>query len=79
MIALACAVAARWGFLPGILLAAGPALLQTIRPYAPGETPGGIGLSAAPFVLALLYLVFFSRRALRTAATPQSRLDPDLL
>jgi len=78
-IALACAVAARWGFLPGILLAAGPALLRTIRPYAPGDTPGGIGLSAAPFVLALLYLVFFSRRALRTAATRQSRLDPDVL
>ena len=78
-IALACAVAARWGFLPGILLAAGPALLRTVRPYAPGDTPGGIGLAAAPFLLALLYLVFFSRRALRTAATPQSRLDPDVL
>jgi len=79
IIALACAVSARWGFLPGILLAAGPALLRTLRPYVPGDMPGGIGLSAAPFVLALLYLVAFSRRALRTAATPQSRLDPDVL
>lgn len=78
-VALACAIAARWGFLPGILLAAGPALLRTLRPYAPADGPGGLGLAAAPFALALLYLVFLSRRALRTAATPQSRLDPDVL
>jgi ABC-type uncharacterized transport system permease subunit len=80
ILALACAVAARWGFLPGILLAAGPALLRTIRPYAPGDsTGGGMALAAAPFVLAILYLILFSRRALRAAATPQSRLDPDVL
>ena len=79
IIALACAVAARWGFLPGILLAAGPALLRTLRPYAPGDGADGLALAAAPFALALLYLILFSRRTLRTAATPQSRLDPDLL
>lgn len=77
--ALACAIAARWGFLPGILLAAGPALLRTLRPYAPADGAAGLALSAAPFALALLYLVFLSRRALRAAATPQSRLDPDVL
>jgi hypothetical protein len=36
-------------------------------------------LAAAPFGLALLYLIFLSRRALRAAATPQSRLDADVL
>ncbi len=79
IIALACAVAARWGFLPGILLAAGPALLRTLRPYVRGQGAAGLCLDAAPFLLALLYLVFLSRRALRTAATAQSRLDPDVL
>jgi simple sugar transport system permease protein len=79
IIALACAVAARWGFLPGILLAAGPALLRTLRPYAPGDSAGGLALATAPFALAILYLILFSRRALRAAATPQSRLDPDVL
>jgi general nucleoside transport system permease protein len=79
IIALACAVAARWGFLPGILLAAGPALLRSLRPYAPGDSPGGLALALAPFALGLLYLILFSRRTLRTAATPQSRLDPDVL
>jgi len=79
IIALACAVAARWGFLPGILLAAGPAVLRTLRMYAPGDSAGGLWLATAPFLLAILYLVLFSRRALRAAATPQSRLDPDVL
>jgi simple sugar transport system permease protein len=79
IIALACAVAARWGFLPGILLAAGPALLRTLRPYVPGDSAGGLALAASPFALALLYLILLSRRALRAAATPQSRLDPDVL
>jgi simple sugar transport system permease protein len=79
IIALACAVAARWGFLPAILLAAGPALLRALRPYAPGDHADGLALAAAPFALAVLYLILFSRRALRAAATPQSRLDPDVL
>jgi len=77
LIALACAVGGRWGFLPGILLAAGPALLRTLRPYGTGAA--GLSLAAAPFALALLYLIFLSRRALRAAVTPQSRLDPDVL
>jgi ABC-type uncharacterized transport system permease subunit len=76
-IALACAIGGRWGFLPGIFLAAGPALLRTLRPYGTGAA--GTMLAAAPFGLALLYLIFLSRRALRAAATPQSRLDPDVL
>ena len=76
-IALACAIGGRWGFLPGILLAAGPALLRTLRPYGTGAA--GTMLAAAPFLVALLYLIFLSRRALRAAASPQSRLDPDVL
>jgi len=76
-IALACAIGGRWGFLPGILLCAGPALLRALRPYGTGAA--GTMLAAAPFLVALLYLIFLSRRALRAAASPQSRLDPDVL
>jgi len=78
-IALSCAVAARWAFVPGILLAVGPALLRTLLPYAPVEGAGSIAVEAAPFLLALFYLLLFSRRALRASATRQSRLDPDVL
>ena len=78
-IALACAIAGRWGFVPGIALALGPALLRALRPYAANDLASGIALQAAPFVLALLYLVILSRRALRAATTSQSRLDPDVL
>jgi len=78
-LALACAIAGRWAFLPGILLALGPALLRTVRPYAADDVAGGIALQAAPFVLALLYLIILSRRALRAATTSQTRLDPDTL
>ena len=78
-IALACAVAGRWGFLPGILLAAGPALLRALRPYGGAADASGFLLAAAPFLLALLYLILLTRRALRAATTPQSRLDPDVL
>ena len=76
---LACAVAVRWGFLPAILLAAGPALLRALRPYAGAGDSLGLTLAAAPFLLALVYLVLLTRRALRAATTPQSRLDPDVL
>jgi len=76
-IALACAIGGRWGFLPGILLSIVPALLRTLRPYGTGAA--GTMLAAAPFLVALLYLIFLSRRALRAAASPQSRLDPDVL
>jgi len=78
-LALACAIAGRWGFLPAILLAAGPACLRALRVYAPASDPAGLGLAAAPFLLALLYLILLSRRALRAATTPRSRLDPDVL
>ena len=77
-LALACAIASRWGFFPAILLAAGPALLRSLRPYA-GDGADGIALNAAPFVLALIYLVLGSRRALRAAVSRQARLDPDVL
>ncbi len=78
-VALACAVAGRWGFAQGILLAAGPALLRAIRPYARGTGAGEVALEAAPFLLAAGYLILLSRRALRASVTRQSRLDPDLL
>ena len=78
-IALACAVAGRWAFVPGILLAIGPALLRTARPYVADDLAGTIALEAGPFLIAVFYLVFLSRRALRAATTSQSRLDPDVL
>jgi len=78
-VALACVVAGRWGFLPAILMSAGPAILLTLRPYVPTDTAGGIALEAAPFVLALIYLILFSRRALRASGSRQSRLDADVL
>ena len=78
-VALACAVAGRWAFLPGILLALGPAVLRTLRPYAQDDVTAGIALQASPYLLALLYLIILSRRALRAATTSQSRLDPDTL
>ena len=59
--------------------AAGVALLRTLRPYAGVTGPAAVGLEVAPFLLALVYLVLFSRRSLRMAATRQARLDPDTL
>jgi simple sugar transport system permease protein len=79
LVALGCAIAGRWAFVPGVLLAAGPALLRALRPYAGGQTAAGVALDAAPFLVALLYLVLFSRRALRLSAPRQARLDPDVL
>jgi simple sugar transport system permease protein len=78
-LALACAVAGRWSFTGGLLLAIGPALLRAARPYAVGQGGWSIAVDVAPFLLALLYLIFFARRSLRIAASPQSRLDPDVL
>ena len=78
-IALACALAARWGFLPGILLATGPALLRSLRPYAAGDGAAGLALEAAPFVLAVIYLIAFSRGALRASGRRRSRIDADVL
>jgi general nucleoside transport system permease protein len=78
-IALACALAARWGFLPGILLATGPALLISLRPYAAGDGALGLALDAAPFVLGLVYLIVLSRGALRASGARRSRIDADVL
>lgn len=79
LVALACAVAGRWAFLPGLLLVAGPALLRAARPYAAGITAAEVALDAAPFLLGLLYLLLLSRRSLRLATRRDSRLDPDVL
>jgi len=79
MLALACAIAGRWSFAPSLLLAAGVALLRTLRAYAGTTGPAAVGFEIAPFVLALLYLVLLSRRSLRMASARQARLDPDTL
>jgi hypothetical protein len=39
----------------------------------------GIVLDLAPFLLALVYLMFLSRRSLRLALSPQTGTDPDVL
>ena len=54
-------------------------LVRTLRPYAGDSGAAAVSLEIAPFLLALLYLFFLSRRALRISATRQSRLDPDTL
>ena len=79
LVALGCTIAGRWAFVPGILLAAGPAALRTARPYVAGVVPAEVAIDAAPFLVVLLYLLLFSRRSLRLSAPPQSRLDPDVL
>jgi len=79
VLALACAIAGRWSFAPALLLAAGIALVRTVRPYAGTSGPAAIGLEIAPFVLALFYLVLLSRRSLRMSTARQARLDPDTL
>jgi len=79
ILALACTIAGRWSFAPALLLSVGPAILRTLRPYGGATGPQAALLELAPFVLALLYLVLFSRRALRIAAGRQARVDPDTL
>ena len=78
-LALACAIASRWTVVGGILLAVGPALIRSARPYGTGFQGGFVALDVAPFLLALLYLVLLSRRSLRLAASRQARTDPDVL
>jgi len=78
LLALACAIASRWSFAFAILLAMGPALLRAARPAAEGSGLA-LALEIAPFVLALLYLVFLSRRALRMPESRRTRVDPDVL
>lgn len=77
-LALACVVASRWSFAFALLLALGPALLRAARPAAEGNAIG-VGLEIAPYVLALVYLIFLSRRALRMPETRRTRVDPDVL
>jgi len=77
-LALACVVASRWSIALAIVLALGPALLRAARPAAEG-TAFAVSLEVAPFVLALLYLIVFSRRALRMPETRRTRVDPDVL
>jgi simple sugar transport system permease protein len=78
-LALGCAVAGRWSFAGGILLAAGPALVRATRPYTIGHEGWGLAADLAPYLLVLLYLTLLGRRALRIAASRRSRVDPDLL
>lgn len=77
-LALACVVASRWSFAFAILLALGPALLRAAGPAAEG-TLVAVPLEIAPYLLALLYLVLLSRRALRMPETRRTRVDPDVL
>lgn len=77
-LALACVVASRWSFALSLLLALGPALLRAARPAAEG-TVFAVWLDVAPYLLALLYLVLLSRRALRMPETRAARVDPDVL
>lgn len=79
MIALACAIAGRWTVLAGVLLAIGPALLRTLRPYGAAAPGAAIALDVAPFLVALLYLVVLSRRSLRLSVSPQAGTNPDVL
>jgi simple sugar transport system permease protein len=77
-LALACVVASRWSFAFAILLALGPALLRAARPAAEGSLLA-VSLEVAPYLLALLYLILLSRRALRMPETRRTRTDPDVL
>ena len=78
-IALACTIAGRWGVTAGILLAIGPALLRALRPYGAAVPASAVALDVAPFLLALVYLILFSRRSLRLSVSPQAGTDPDVL
>jgi general nucleoside transport system permease protein len=79
ILALACVIASRWSVLLGVLLAAGPAVARSCRPYA-GDHPGwAIALEILPYLLALSYLALLSRRALRVSFAPRAGTDPDLL
>ncbi|HET9252375.1 MAG TPA: hypothetical protein VFP58_09675 [Candidatus Eisenbacteria bacterium] len=79
ILALACVIASRWSVLGGVLLAAGPAIARSCRPYA-GDHPGwAIALEILPYLLGLSYLALLSRRALRVSFAPRAGTDPDLL
>lgn len=79
ILALACAIAARWSLVPAVFLALGLALVRAARPLVGSRPEWGIVLDLAPFLLALIYLMVLSRRALRLALSPQTGTDPDVL
>jgi len=79
ILALACVIAARWSLVPAILLAGGPALVRALRPLGGTKPEWGIALDLAPYLVALVYLMFLSRRALRLSLSPQTGTDPDVL
>jgi ABC-type uncharacterized transport system permease subunit len=77
-LALACAVASRWSIAFAILLALLPAAIRCAIPAASG-TPFGFAVEAAPFAIALVYLLLLARRALRMPESRGTRVDPDVL
>ncbi|HET9939464.1 MAG TPA: hypothetical protein VFR25_00035 [Candidatus Eisenbacteria bacterium] len=79
ILALACVIAARWSLVPAVLLALGPALVRAARPLGGTKPEWGIALDLAPYLIALVYLMLLSRRALRLALSPQTGTDPDVL
>jgi general nucleoside transport system permease protein len=79
ILALACVIASRWSVLGGVLLAAGPAIARACRPYAGDRAGLAIVLEILPYLIALSYLAFLSRRSLRLAFAPRAGTDPDLL
>jgi general nucleoside transport system permease protein len=79
ILALACVIASRWSVLGGVLLAAGPAIARACRPYAGDRAGWAIVLEILPYLIALSYLAFLSRRSLRLAFAPRAGTDPDLL
>jgi len=72
-------IASRWSVLGGVLLAAGPAIARACRPYAGDRAGLAIVLEILPYLIALSYLAFLSRRSLRLAFAPRAGTDPDLL
>ena len=77
-LALACAVASRWSIAFAILLALLPAAIRCAIPAVAG-TPFGFAVEAAPFAIALVYLMLLARRALRMPDSRSTRVDPDVL
>jgi ABC-type uncharacterized transport system permease subunit len=79
ILALACVIAARWSLVPALLHALGPPHARAARPLGGTKAEWGIALDLAPYLIALVYLMFLSRRALRLSLSPQTGTDPDVL
>jgi ABC-type uncharacterized transport system permease subunit len=77
-LALACAVASRWSIAFAILLALLPAAIRCAIPAMSG-TPFGFAVEAAPFAIALVYLLILARRSMRMPESRGTRVDPDVL